>query len=72
MGQPSSFLLSVADAEERLGVCHATIYNLINSGALKSCKLGKRRVFTENQIAEFVTTLENQATIGIPSAGDIG
>lgn len=61
MEHDSNFLLSVADLEKRFGVCHATIYALIKSGQLESSKIGKRRVFTKNQIAAFESSLENQA-----------
>ncbi len=57
----SKSLFSVKEIEETLGVSHATLYSLINSGQLESSKLGRRRVVTQKQLAAFVSLLEGQS-----------
>lgn len=58
MPETSRTLLSVRDVEIRWGFCRSTIYSLIKSGQLQSSKVGKRRVFTQKQIAAFEASLE--------------
>ncbi|MCV7267757.1 helix-turn-helix domain-containing protein [Mycolicibacterium doricum] len=46
---------------ERLGVGRSTVFALMASGALRSCKVGRRRLVPESAIVEFIENLE-QAT----------
>jgi len=52
---------SIAEFSRRWGWGNNTTYNLINSGKLKSAKVGRRRVITTQQEAEFAAKLEASA-----------
>jgi len=45
---------SVTDVMSRTGLCRATIYNLINSGRLKSVKVGTRRLVPVSALHELL------------------
>ncbi len=40
---PARLLLSPAEAEERLGISHWKMYDLLNSGEIQSLKMGSSR-----------------------------
>lgn len=52
---------SIAEFSRRWGWGNNTTYNLINSGKLKSVKIGRRRVITAQQEADFAASLEASA-----------
>lgn len=52
---------SIAEFSERWGWGRNTTYTLINSGKLRSAKVGRRRVITAQQEAEFAAKLETSA-----------
>lgn len=45
-------------AADRLGVGRSTLYGLMNSGQLRSVKIGKNRLIPESAIVEFIGRLE--------------
>ena len=51
-------LLTIAEVEKILGLCHTTVYKLIGQGHLASVSIGKRRFVTRKQLREFVSGLE--------------
>ncbi|NLE82380.1 MAG: helix-turn-helix domain-containing protein [Rhodococcus sp.] len=53
-------LHSIPAVQERLGVGRTAIFGLINSGALRSVKVGKRRLISEAAICEFIDQLEGR------------
>ncbi|MFI8661855.1 helix-turn-helix domain-containing protein [Rhodococcus qingshengii] len=48
-------------AAERLGVGRSTLYGLMDSGQLRSVKIGKNRLVPESAIVEFIGRLESEA-----------
>ncbi|MGL4641151.1 MAG: helix-turn-helix domain-containing protein, partial [Shewanella sp.] len=46
--------MSVVDAMRFLGICRTTIYNHINSGKIKTVKLGKRRLVKLSSLNEII------------------
>ncbi|RVW01316.1 helix-turn-helix domain-containing protein [Rhodococcus xishaensis] len=48
-------------AAQRLGVGRSTLYGLMNSGQLRSVKIGKSRLIPESAICELVAKLESEA-----------
>ena len=51
-------LLSVREACNRLGIGHWAVYQQINKGALKSVKIGGRRLISVKTLNDFITSLE--------------
>ncbi len=51
-------LLSVKEACGRLGVGHWAVYQLIHTNALKTLKIGKRRLISSHAIDEFINSQE--------------
>jgi len=51
-------LMSIPEACKRLGVGHWAVYQQINKKALKTVKIGKRRLVSVNALNEFITSLE--------------
>ena len=51
-------LNTITQTADRLGICRANLYNLLNSGDLRSVKIGRRRLVPEQAIADFITALE--------------
>ena len=51
-------LVSVREACDRLGIGHWSMYQLINRNALKTVKIGSRRLVSVNAINSFIATLE--------------
>ena len=51
-------LLSISEAGKRLGIGNWNIYQQINSKALKTVKIGKRRFVREGALNEFIMSRE--------------
>jgi len=51
-------LMSVKEACGRLGIGHWAIYQQINKRALKTVKIGGRRLVSAKALNEFITSLE--------------
>jgi excisionase family DNA binding protein len=51
-------LLSVKEACERLGIRHWAFYQLVHQHALKTLKIGKRRLVSTRALNEFIDNLE--------------
>jgi excisionase family DNA binding protein len=54
-------LHNIESAMARLGVGRSTVFELIASGALRSVKVGRRRLVPEQAIRDFVDRLDQQA-----------
>lgn len=52
-------LNTVEEMLERLHISRSTGYRLINGGAIRSVKIGKRRLVSEQAIVDFIAGLEN-------------
>lgn len=57
----SARLNTVEETLQRLRICRATGYRLINSGALRTVTIGRRRLVPEQAIIEFIASLETVA-----------
>jgi excisionase family DNA binding protein len=57
-------LLTVIEARKRLAIGNVTLYKLINSGDLRSVKIGARRLVPEDAIDEYIGRLELAASAG--------
>jgi excisionase family DNA binding protein len=56
---------------ERLCLGRSTIFALMGSGELRSCKVGRRRLIPESAIVEFIENLEQSTRAGAaPSRTD--
>ena len=53
---------SVAEAAEQLGVCRNHLYPYIDSGQLRSYKMGQRRLINHEALDAFRLKLERQHT----------
>ena len=53
--------LSVDELARRNGICRATIYNEIARGNLKTIKVGRRRLITAEQEADWLCKCEASA-----------
>ena len=51
-------LLSISEACEVLGIGHWAVYQQINKGALKTVKIGGRRLVRTKSLNDFITSLE--------------
>ena len=54
-------LLTIEAVMERLSVARSTVYNLMDSGQLRSCKVGRRRLIPESGLVAFVEGLAADA-----------
>ena len=52
--QPLRQLLTVRESCKRLGISHPTLYELLNSGQIKSLKIGRARRVPVAEIDAFV------------------
>jgi excisionase family DNA binding protein len=52
--EPRQRLLTVRQSCERLGISHPTLYELLNSGQIKSLKIGRARRVPSTEIDAFV------------------
>jgi excisionase family DNA binding protein len=55
-GAPSR-LLSVVEAARELGIGRSLLYELLAAGALRSAKIGRRRLIPRDAIDEFIASL---------------
>lgn len=51
-------LHTVEAVMERLCLGRSTVFALLGSGELRSCKVGRRRLIPESAIVEFIENLE--------------
>jgi excisionase family DNA binding protein len=51
-------LHTVEAVMERLCLGRSTVFALLGSGELRSCKVGRRRLIPESAIVEFIRNLE--------------
>ena len=51
-------LISIPEACKRLGIGHWAVYQQINKRALKTVKIGGRRLVCVKSLNEFITTME--------------
>ena len=51
-------LNSIEQVMARLNVGRSTVYGLVASGALRSCKIGHRRLVSESALVEYIERLE--------------
>jgi excisionase family DNA binding protein len=56
-GEPLQ-LLSIKEVCQRLGVGHWAVYQQINRRALKTVKIGKRRLVSTRAVEEFINNQE--------------
>ena len=65
-------LLSVEQAAQRLGVSFWTVYRLARSGRLSSIRLGRRRLFAEEDLERLISTTRKctDATRGDANSGN--
>ncbi|CPV67102.1 ethanolamine utilization protein EutA [Mycobacteroides abscessus] len=54
----TSRLLPVAGVMDRLSLGRTAVFELLNSGELRSVKVGRRRLVSEGQIADYIARLE--------------
>lgn len=54
MDSVTKYTISIVDAGKALGVGRSTIYELINSGDLKTIKIGRRNLVTIESIRSLV------------------
>lgn len=54
---PSSKLAySIKEAAQALGICRSTVYELMNSGEIKTFKIGQRRLISADFLREWLQT----------------
>jgi excisionase family DNA binding protein len=58
-------LHDVREARRRLNVGLTKFYELVNQGELRTVKIGRRRLVSEESIAEFISRLE--ANLSLPN-----
>lgn len=51
-------LNSIEQVMARLNVGRSTVYGLVASGELRSCKIGQRRLVSESALVEYIERLE--------------
>ena len=51
-------LFSIREVCKRLGIGHWAVYQQINKKALKTVKIGKRRLVSVKALNDFITSLE--------------
>lgn len=59
--QPAKVGYSINEVCNMTGLCRQTVYNQINSGQLRSFKVGKRRLISPAALDEWVTLHESGA-----------
>ncbi len=52
-------LNSILETAEALKVGRSTVYQLMESGQLRSIKIGRRRLISDDAIGEYIDGLEN-------------
>jgi excisionase family DNA binding protein len=43
---------------ERIGICRSEVYKLISTGQLRSVKIGRRRLVSEQAIRDYITQVD--------------
>ena len=62
METPHRDALSVVEARERLGgISNATFYELVKEGQLRTFKIGRRRLISQEAITDFIRCMENRS-----------
>lgn len=56
--QAAERLHTVQTVMERLCLGRSTVFALLASGDLRSCKVGRRRLIPESAVVEFIRSLE--------------
>ncbi|MFD3429331.1 helix-turn-helix domain-containing protein [Nocardia fluminea] len=56
-----SKLLNEAEVRKLIPIGHSKYYELIGSGALRSVKIGRRRLVTEQAVADYISSLDQAA-----------
>jgi excisionase family DNA binding protein len=51
-------LHNIESVMDRLGVGRSTVFALMASGQLRSCKVGRRRLIPESAISDFIDSLQ--------------
>jgi excisionase family DNA binding protein len=57
----SARLLSVIETARELGISRSVVYELLASGALRSAKIGRRRLIPREAVEKFIAGLAPQA-----------
>ena len=52
---------SIAEFERTIGISHATVYELIKAGAVRTFTIGKRRFISAAAVQEFISAREAAA-----------
>ncbi len=52
-------LISISEACKRLGIGHCHMYTQIGKKAIKTVKIGKRRLVSTRALNEYITSLEH-------------
>lgn len=60
-------LHQIPSAQDRLGLGRSKLYELLESGALRSVKVGKRRLIPESAIVEYIERLEAEQCPRVPA-----
>jgi len=61
METPTAKLHRLDAACDRLGIGRSKLYELMESGEIRSVKIGRNRLVPESAIVEFIERLENGA-----------
>lgn len=59
--RPEDRLYTVEQVQERLPLHRSTIYELLDSGALRSVKIGRRRLISASALQEYIARLQRPA-----------
>jgi excisionase family DNA binding protein len=59
-----------AEAAQRLGICKNNLYKYLDSGELRSFKLGQRRLINREALDDFRLKLEKLHTAGMRGEGN--
>ena len=60
LNNTSETLLNIEDVQKQLKICKNKIFDLIKSGELKSLKINKRRLFTQEAVNNFIKEKSEQ------------
>lgn len=63
-----TLLYTVEGAAQRLSLGRSSTYKLINSGQLRSTKLGKRRMISEAALQDFVAGIDGRSGLVMEAA----
>lgn len=54
----NKLLLSVEESAQTLGISRSLLYRLLNRGAFRSVKVGRKRKILASSVTEYITHLE--------------